>query len=95
MADNKLDQARKEIDRIDAQMAALFEARFAAVRNVIAYKMENGLPVLDSGREEVIRTRNAARIQDPSLQKYYLSLFDCMLRLSKEYQEEIRRNCGK
>lgn len=90
MADTKLAEARKEIDRIDAEMAALFEARFAAVRNVISYKMAHGLPVLDTGREEEIRNRNAARITDPGLRKYYRQWFDRMLTLSKEYQEEIR-----
>lgn len=94
MADKRLDEARKEIDRIDTEMAALFEARFAAVRDVISYKMEHGLPVLDTGREEEIRSRNAGRITDPALREYYRKWFDRLLTLSKEYQEEIRRTEG-
>ena len=41
----KLDDARKDINEIDAQMAELFEKRMQAVEKVIAYKQEQGLPV--------------------------------------------------
>ena len=35
---DQLMQARAEIDRIDAELARLFEARMQAVEGVIAYK---------------------------------------------------------
>ena len=50
---NKLEQARTQIDAIDREMAKLYEARLDAVKDVIAYKIENDLPILDSGREQV------------------------------------------
>ena len=42
---DKLTQARARINGIDAQIAPLFEERMRAVEDVIAYKLENGLPV--------------------------------------------------
>ena len=41
-----LDEARKQINEIDAQMAELFEQRMHAVEDVIAYKQEHQMPVL-------------------------------------------------
>lgn len=54
---NKLEQARTQIDAIDREMAKLYEARLDAVKDVIAYKIENDLPILDSGREQVVMKR--------------------------------------
>ena len=39
-----LEQARAEIDTVDAQLAALFERRMAAVLQVAEYKRAHGLP---------------------------------------------------
>ena len=41
-----LEQARAEIDTVDAQLAALFERRMAAVLQVAEYKRAHGLPIL-------------------------------------------------
>ena len=56
-----LDEARKQINEIDAQMAELFEQRMHAVEDVIAYKQEHQMPVLDSGREKAVIERNHHR----------------------------------
>ena len=42
--ENELEQARREIDAVDAEMAALFCRRMDAVRRVAAYKQARGLP---------------------------------------------------
>ena len=49
-----LEQARAEIDAVDAQLAALFERRMAAVLSVAQYKQAHGLPVYDAAREAVV-----------------------------------------
>ena len=48
---SRLDKDREKIDEIDAQIAKLFEERFETVRDVIDYKIENRLPILNSDRE--------------------------------------------
>ena len=42
-----LEQARREIDTVDAQLAALFERRMKAVLSVAEYKKAHGLPIFD------------------------------------------------
>ena len=42
-----LKEARETINRVDSEMARLFEERMDAVRKVAEYKAERGLPVLD------------------------------------------------
>ena len=46
-----LEQARAEIDEVDAQLAALFERRMAAVLQVAEYKRAHGLPIFDAARK--------------------------------------------
>ena len=57
-----LQQARAEIDAVDAEMAALFERRMRAVADVARYKAETGKPVFDAAREAAVLDKNAARI---------------------------------
>ena len=52
-----LDKARAEIDAVDAQLAALFERRMAAVLAVAAYKKAHGLPIFDAAREGIKRIK--------------------------------------
>ena len=58
-----LEQARAEIDAVDAQLAALFERRMAAVLSVAQYKQAHGLPIFDAAREAAVLEKAAARIQ--------------------------------
>ena len=45
------DTATTEIYTVDAQLAALFERRMAAVLQVAEYKRAHGLPIYDAARE--------------------------------------------
>jgi len=47
----KLDLARESINEIDKEMIELFKKRMKAVEDVVSYKIENGLPVLDSSKD--------------------------------------------
>ena len=64
--------------------------RFRIVADVINYKIENQIPILDSGREKEITERNCERIQDEDIRSYYRKYFMELLRLSKEYQQQIQ-----
>lgn len=87
----RLDMDREAIDTIDAQLAALFEKRFAIVRDIIEYKIENRLPVLDSTREKQIIEKNVSRIEDDDIRIYFRRLYTLMLELSRDYQDDILR----
>ena len=87
---NKLEKARAQIDSIDSQMAALYESRLDAVKDVIAYKIENNLPVLDSGREQVVIEKNLKYIQNPEYKSYYETFIKFIMKESKVYQRTLQ-----
>ena len=59
---DQLEQARAQIDAIDAQMAALFTQRMQAVVQVAQYKAATGKPVFDPAREDALIAKNTARV---------------------------------
>ena len=81
-----LEQARAEIDTVDAQLAALFERRMAAVLQVAEYKRAHGLPVYDAARETAVLEKAAARIQDPALRPYYKDHVQNLMDVAKQYE---------
>jgi len=86
---NKLEEARKVINEIDKEMISLYIKRMQAVRMVAEYKLENGLPVLDSSRESALKAKNLVELDDKELEKYYLEFFEGVLESSKDFQKEL------
>lgn len=86
---NKLEIARENINRIDREIAKLFEERMREVEEVIAYKLENNLEILDSGREKEVIERNSKLLKNENLKKYYIDFLENMMRISKDYQKDI------
>ena len=84
-----LEQARAEIDTVDAQLAALFERRMAAVLQVAEYKRAHGLPVYDAARETAVLEKAAARIQDPALRPYYKDHVQNLMDVAKQYEAVV------
>lgn len=82
---DSLTKARETIDRVDAEMARLFEARMAAVREVAAYKKEHGLPLEDKAREKELLRREVLLVS-PEIRPYFERFLRSTLQLSKEYQ---------
>ena len=87
---NKLEQARKAINEIDSKMAELFVERMRAAEAVCEYKMEFGLPILDSKREDAVIERNSALVTDEVLKSYYIDYLKNMMSLSRAYQHRIQ-----
>ena len=56
--ENLLDEARKIINEVDAQMAELFVKRMRAAEMVYEHKRTMGLPILDQAREAVVIEQN-------------------------------------
>jgi len=81
-----LEHARKEITEIDTELAALFEKRMRAVREVAEYKMENGLPVIDEAREAANIERTTALLADPSLAPYFREWYKKTMEVSRNMQ---------
>ena len=83
---DELEQARREIDEVDAQLAALFERRMQAVMQVARYKKAHGLPIHDPAREELVLAKAAQRIQDPALRPYYLDHVRNRMAVARQYE---------
>ncbi|MBQ0065714.1 MAG: chorismate mutase [Firmicutes bacterium] len=86
---NLLEEARVEIDRIDREMAALYEQRMNAVINVVKYKKENGLPILDNSREALILEKNVKYIQNEEYKPFYKEFMTSVISNSKNYQATV------
>lgn len=86
---NRLELARIEINRVDKEIAKLFEERMKAVEEVINFKIENNLDILDSSRENEVIERNKKLIEEKKYEKYYVDLITNIMRISKNYQKEI------
>lgn len=86
---NQLEQARIEINKIDEQMAVLFERRMQAAEQVAAYKKQQGLPIFDKAREQAVIEKNLSRIQNQVYCPYYQAFLQHLMDLSKEYQATL------
>ena len=92
---NKLQKARKEINKIDEEMIELFKKRMEVLDDVVDYKVANNMKVLDSLREKEIIDRNIAILDDKSLEEYYRIVFNSILTASKLYQEALMKSMEK
>ncbi len=86
---NELQKAREIINEVDTEMARLFERRMRASEMVAHYKKENGLPILDSGREAEIIAKGAKKIEDTVLREYYVNFLKGTMDISKQYQSRL------
>lgn len=86
---NRLERARLEINKVDREMAKLFQERMRAVEDVIVYKLENGMEILDSGREKEVIEKNKALIEEKKYENYYVEFITNLMNISKAYQREI------
>ncbi len=84
-----LTEAREKIDEIDAQMAALFEARIQAVQDVTDHKRAHGMAIYDAAREAAVLEKNTARIQNPALRPYYADVLQYQMDIAKAYEAAV------
>ena len=87
---NKLEEARKIINEVDAEMAALFVKRMRAAELVYEHKKEFGLPILDRKREDAVVEKNSALVEDPALKGYYIDYLKHVMALSRAYQYRMQ-----
>ena len=87
---NKLEEARKIINEVDAQMAVLFVKRMRAAELVCEHKMEYGLPILDQKREDAVIERNSALVDDVILKGYYIDYLKHLMSVSRAYQYRMQ-----
>ncbi len=86
---NKLEEARNKINKIDKEIAELFEQRMQEVKNVAEYKKEKGLAILDNNRELEVINKNINFINDQIIKEYYIDFLKQTMNISKKYQQRL------
>ncbi len=86
---NGLDEQRKEINRIDTEMARLFEERMSVCGKIAEYKKEHGLSVRDPEREIELINKNRALIASEDVESYYVRFLQSTIDLSCNYQSKL------
>ena len=84
-------ELRKEIDLIDNQFVDLFLKRMELCKQIAIYKSRNGLGIHVPGREEEV-LRSVEVQAGEEMRDYALRLYEALLELSKEYQEQTINN---
>ena len=84
-----LEECRAALDAADRQIVRLFEERMTIARDVAAYKIEHGLPVLDRSREEAVLQSRAGMLNDPYWAPSVRELYECIMALSRAEQEKL------
>ncbi len=86
---DQLKNARKTINEVDREMAALFVKRMEAAKEVALYKKAHALQITDPAREAEVIERNSAYIEDETLRTYYVSFLRNNMELSKSLQRRL------
>ena len=85
----KLNDYRKDIDKIDEQILQLFEKRLTIVRHIADLKNQQNLPIRDTKRESTILDDVAVKAEklglDPELAKRF---FRNIIELSVEVEQQ-------
>lgn len=90
MQDSKdIKYLRGQIDMIDKQLVSLFQQRMEVSRDVAAYKIANGVPVLDPERERQVLEEKAAMVQDPQLKTDVAKLYETIMSMSRACQRRV------
>ena len=83
----ELSDIRVKIDEIDDQLLQLFLDRMSLSEDVINYKMEHNLPILNKQREREVLARITANAGEK--ERYAYHLFSTLFELSRSRQAEL------
>lgn len=78
-------ELRREIDRIDAELVALFCQRMEVAARIADCKKKNNLPVYHPAREQEVLEK-VAELAGAELEGYAKELYTSLFQLSRDYQ---------
>ena len=88
---SELDTLRQEIDQIDRQLTGLFLRRMEVTQKVGEYKLRQGIPVLDTQREQQVLAAKAAMAPDEASKMDVVQLYECIMGISRRQQRKLVR----
>ena len=83
---SELDNIRKQINKVDEEMASLFEQRMNLAKEVAEYKSKYALPIFDGKREKEVIEKNSKYINNEVIKEYYVRFLQSLMDESKKYQ---------
>ena len=83
-----LKELRDEIDRVDDEMAVLFERRAKLACDVAEYKREHGMEILQTGREREVLEKTQKKVSD-DLKNASNLFFTTLMDISKCRQQQL------
>lgn len=83
---------RDEIDKVDREMAGLFEKRMDLVYQVAEYKFKNNGEIFDPEREKAVIEKNMKFIKNEKYRELYEVFLHTIMDQSKEVQREHIEN---
>ncbi len=89
----ELAEIRNRIDEIDRRIAQLFEMRMSECKKVYNVKESIGAQILDAHREKEVLKSREKFIHDKKITVYWLEVVECLMKVSKEYQWNLKENC--
>lgn len=84
--DDKLNKIREDIDNFDKQIVELFEQRMEKSLEALRYKQENGLPILQNNREEMVLEKVKKNLKNKQLDSDIEQLYKMIMKLSRQIQ---------
>ena len=88
---NELEILRNKINLIDDEILDLFTKRMFISREIAEYKKHNNVAIEDKNREKEI-LNDIIKKSNPELKEYSNVLFETIIDLSKQFQNEEFRN---
>lgn len=97
MKKDKLKEIRKEIDKIDKNIIALYQKRKKKIQEIAKYKAKIGKPILDKKREQEIYKKIDSLVKDKENKKELKEIYKKIINLSKISQNRYigRRKNGR
>lgn len=81
---DKIDDYRKQIDALDAQIMTLLDERFTLSEKIGQAKSESGAAVHDPNREEHVAMKASAYLHETSIKDLYKALMTISKKLQKK-----------
>lgn len=85
-----IEDARKEIDKIDTELIKLFEKRMSASAEIAKEKTEKNLPVYDEKREQEIIEKICNNC-DEKYKNYFAEIYEKIFEVSRSFQKELMK----
>ena len=90
----QLDILRKDIDKIDEEIVALYEKRMKVSEEVAKYKLSTGKNVLDRSREENKLNQVKSLTSNPFNEKGIVELYEQIMSMSRKKQYSLMAQSG-